>query len=300
MNTKDVKHFFSPWLRKNAEYFETTKTNSNYRKRRDINYDESLINGLHDTYSPIFVLSTGRCGTEYLTRLLKQNDKLFVSHSPIPEFIYYSNYAYQNFKKKHLELIHIFDAARIETILEVYLRDRIFIETNNRITFFAYAIASLYPKSKFIHLIRHPGSFVRSGIRRKWYQGVDRHDIGRIIPVDDFSDWNRLSDIEKIGWLWNETNTYIDDFKNNLKDKNRVITVKAEDLFNNLEIIKIIYEFVGSEKYPEKKIGRIANKKINAQTDGNFPKFSNWQSNDKEHLKNICPIAEKYDYSLDF
>ena len=44
------------------------------------------------------------------------------------------------------------------------------------------ALGELFPKAKFIQLVRHPGDFVRSGIRRKYYSG-NENDDSRITPL---------------------------------------------------------------------------------------------------------------------
>ncbi|MDZ7690395.1 MAG: hypothetical protein U5K69_04470 [Balneolaceae bacterium] len=102
----------------------------------------------------------------------------------------------------------IVDAARYEQIRNAWLLDKKYIETNNRITFFCYALSELFPKSQFIHLVRQPEAFITSGLARDWYSNSVLHDEGRIKPTD-----NELQQVEKIAWLWNETNHFIEQFK---------------------------------------------------------------------------------------
>ena len=68
--------------------------------------------------------------------------------------------------------------------------------------------------------MRHPGDFVRTGIRREYYRGNEKDD-SRITPLADdeiYNSWANLSDIQKIGWLWNTTNDFIENEKVYLND----------------------------------------------------------------------------------
>ncbi|MCB9208121.1 MAG: sulfotransferase [Ignavibacteriales bacterium] len=295
---KDINYYITEWIKSNKEFFRILKVNLNHKKKKNIIYDENLIKEIHEKASPIFVLSTGRSGTKYLTEIFNLFTQLDVHHSTKPEMIYYSKYAYEYHGKFSEELKHIIDASRLEIIQEAYLRDRIFVETNNRITFFAYVLAELYPNSKFIHLIRHPGDFVKSGIARNWYKGKDSHNLGRILPKDSAINWEQFSDIEKISWLWNETNQFIEMFKMQLNDNSRLLTLKAEDLFGNKNEIINILDFIGMKNIDHNIIDNKLNKKINAQSKNNFPDYQNWKKEDKEALMRQIKINDKYNYDL--
>ena len=196
--------------------------------------------------SPVFVLSTGRCGTKWLTELLRQDQRVWVNHSDYPELVRHSRLAYEQYEESPRVFQEIIRATRDGYILDAHRRNRVYIETNNRITFFAYAIRAVYPEARFIHLIRHPGDFVRSGIRREWYHG-ERHDVGRIRNVCNPVEWETMTDIERIAWLWNETNQYIEDFLVTLDNPDIFLKVKAEEMFSDVEIGVRICEFVGAE-----------------------------------------------------
>lgn len=298
MKKNNIKFYLSKWIDLNREFIEQIKRNYHYKKKTKTKFDDGLIKELQSKYSPVFVLSTGRCGTEYLTKIFALNEQIDVFHSPHPELLLVSKFAYENYNSQQEVTKHIFESARIELMLESYLRSKIFVETNNKITFFAYAINELYPKSKFIHLVRHPGDFVRSGIRRKWYNKSTLHDLGRITPSDDKIEFSKFNDIQKISWLWNETNLFIEEFKEKLNDSARCLTIKAEDLFGNISIIDSIFEFVGAEKMAGRKFYSTINEKVNVQENVAFPKYIDWGEEKKGFLKEICTLADKYNYRL--
>ncbi len=263
------------------------------------NTDYSILpKTVHREARCCFVLSTGRCGTGLLTRLLEVSEEIRCEHAPLPELVYFSRLSYESLREDGEKSQLGIDMARYELIRDTFFTNRIYVETNNRITFFAPYLAELYEQSNFIHLVRHPGDFVRSGIRREWYTGRHPHDSGRIVPIDDNIDWDSMNPIEKISWLWNETHQFIEDFKASLKIRNRAMFVKAEDLFSIPRTTVKIYEFLQLEPPLETSIHRIIRHPVHAQRTGDFPKYSEWTSEQKEQLKRYAILSSKYGYDL--
>lgn len=248
----------------------------------------------------VFVLSTGRTGTQLLNKLLSLSPDAYALHEPKPELIRSSKRAYEEIFMRPEIFEEVFKSAREELIVKALQFNKIFIETNNRITFFAPVIPKIFPDALFIHLVRHPGDFVRSGIRRKWYSGEHEHDVGRIVPVkgEVKEKWGKLTQIEKIGWLWNETNQFIENLKGQYIDKNRILFVKAESLFKDPLVTQKIYDFIGLTGFDEKQISKIIKRPINVQKKGEFPEYSDWTEKMKDELKRMVPLAKKYNYEL--
>ena len=264
--------------------------------RRDIDYTV-LPQIVHEEARCCFALSTGRCGTKLLTNLLRLSKGIQSVHEPLPVLVYPSKLAYETSHEDREKFRLGIDMARYEFIENAFLRNQIYVETNNRLTFFAPFLAEVFKQSKFIHLVRHPGDFVRSGIRRMWYSGKHSYDTGRIVPTDNNINWYRMTQIEKIAWLWNETNQFIEDFKLNLADANGIIFVKAEDLFSRTETAVKIFEFLQVEPPPEKQISEVIKRPVNVQKIGNFPKYDKWNPEWKEQLKRYATLFSKYDYN---
>ena len=248
---------------------------------------------------PVFILSTGRCGTLLLNRILLLSPNVSAFHQPRPEMVRVSKLAYERVYESPEIFEEVFRTAREELMLEVAKAEKVYIETNNRITFLAPIISNVFPSSVYIHLVRHPGDFVRSGIRRKWYSGTHEHDLGRIVPIAGVNkeNWMKYSEIEKIGWLWNETNQFIEQFKKNGPTEN-FLFVKAEELFNNTAVSEKIFEFSGLIGFNEKKILKIIEKPVNVQRKGQYPLYKDWNEQDKEKLRNTAVLAESYGYQL--
>ena len=83
-------------------------------------------------------------------------------------------------------------------------------------------LAQLYPKAKYIHLVRDGRDVATS------YQALKKmKSSSRYVP-------NLTSDIEKIANEWNENNYKLITFFKSISSKN-VLVIKYEDLINNLK-----------------------------------------------------------------
>ena len=248
---------------------------------------------------PCFVLSTGRTGTLLLNRLLLTSTNAYSVHQPKPELIRVSKRAYEGVKCSPEIFIETFKSSREELVFKAAFHKKVFIETNNRITFFSPIIRKVFPNAVFIHLVRHPGDFVRSGIRRNWYTGEHDHDLGRILPISGEAkkNWEKYSIIQKIGWLWNETNQFIETFSSTLETKNFQF-VKAEDLFSQVQITEQIFNFLQLDGFDSTRVKKNIRKPVNAQKKKQYPKFMDWPEKDKQELQQVTPLAKKYGYNL--
>lgn len=270
--------------------------------RKKMSPDE-MLGRLELLDRPVFFLSTGRCGTKWFANLFKHSQEIKAFHAPKPDLSSQNIFAYhiqQNSDYSANEiydiLAHIFLAGRQEYLRYSYKTSRRYIETNNHITFFAPAIARMLPQSKFVHIVRHPGDFVSSGLKRHWYDD-EGSNFRQITPCKgiDIDLWKNFSKIEKISWLWTVTNNFIEEFKSQIHSS-RIITInfptkKSED-------IEILYDHLGI-KIPNKNISKFFDKKMNFQTYKQSEKFEQWLEKDRADLKRICePLALKYNFNL--
>jgi hypothetical protein len=247
---------------------------------------------------PCFVLSTGRSGTLFLNRLLLRSPSAYAVHQPRPELIRASRRAYEEIARTPDLFAETFKSAREELVHQAAQRGKVFIETNNRITFFAPVMRSVFPRAVFIHLVRHPGDVVRSGIRRGWYSGRHSHDPGRIVPLagEMQGRWANLNQVEKIGWLWNETNRFVEEFRSTLSTGDCLL-VRAEELFTDVQVAQRIFEFV--QVQPVQVREGFLRQAVNVQRKGKYPHFTDWPTEEKERLARVAPLMARYGYAAD-
>jgi hypothetical protein len=263
--------------------------------------DQKTIDLMYRSYSPIFILSTGRSGSKFLTSLLNLSNNIKAFHEPKPSLQYFSDFAFHNQEEKVI-LTKMIDAARMELILDIFIKEKIFVESNQCLTFFAPAIRDLFEKSKFVHLVRHPGDFVRSGVRKGWHRNDTIWESGRV-QMKNKLEWNVMDQIERLVWVWQVTTDFIEKFKKTI-EADRIITFRIEDLFNKTRYADHLLNFVGANKIPAEKIQEIQNTKINElrifqnetpnmKKISNFPKYENWDNNIKKKVKRYTEAQAK-------
>ena len=306
-------NFLKDWVKINIAFIKSKIKNINERKNYKFKHIHHTnlrnIDKMYDFYSPIFVLSTGRTGTKYLAKIMNYSKYAMAYHEPRPTLQYFSNYAFRNQKKIEV-LEKIIDSARNELILDSFNKNKQYIETNHCITFFAPVIKDLYKSSKFIHLIRHPAEFVRSALRKGWYINDTIWEIGRV-KMEKEDRWNSMDIISKLIYLWNCTNLFIENFKENIRNKSRVITIKSNDIFSNTNTLVEIFNFAGikiigknklkkMQNIPINSIDRIKNFPENIKISRNYPIYKEWNENQKEIFKKQVSkkLIDKYGFKL--
>jgi hypothetical protein len=200
------------------------------------------------------------------------------------------------------------DAVRMEMILGVYIKDKIFVESNQCLTFFAPAIRDLFKKSKFIHVVRHPGDFVRSALKKGWHRNDTIWETGRVKRKNKF-EWDEMDQIEKLAWVWQVTNSYIANFKKAV-ESDRIITFRIEDLFKQQKYVNCLLKFINAKEIALETIEKIQNTKINEliifpnetpnmKKIAYFPKYNDWDGNLKNKIKKFTERqAELFEYNL--
>ena len=248
--------------------------------------------------APVFVLSTGRTGTALFSDLLESTGQAAVHHSPRPELVRVSRRAFEEGADKTDMFDEIALTAREELVTEAVRNGRAYVETNNRVTFFAPSFARVFPESRFIHIVRHPADIVRSGIRRGWYEGEHAHDMGRIRPLDAAqTGWFDRDPIEKIGWLWQQTNQFCEEFLATI-DESRIQRTTAERLFSDAAEVERLISFCGVTPPPRQMIEARIARPVNQQTGGSFPRYHDWTNAQRALLRDACPLASHYGYEI--
>ncbi len=269
--------------------------------------DQATIDRMYNDYAPVFILSTGRAGSKFIIKLLEHSPNATAYHEPRPTLEYFSNYAYHH-QVDEETLTRMIEAARMESILEVFIKDRIYVESNQCLTFFAPVIARLFKESKFIHLIRHPGDFVRSGVRKGWHKNDSIWESGRV-RIDNKQRWAEMDQVERLSWVWQATNSFIEKVKKQLPP-HRFITIRFEDLTRDTKKVKNLLAFTGCKKIKAGTIKELQKRKINEsrihpgepptmRKTVDFPHYEEWDRDKRDRLKKHCAEpAGIYEYRL--
>jgi hypothetical protein len=144
--------------------------------------------------------------------------------------------------------------------------------------------------------VRHPGDFVRSGLNRGWYEGQQRHELGRIRGT--MPQWEKLSRTAKIAWLWEQTNRYIEAFSAGLSE-DALIRIRAEDMFNDPQIVGEICQFIGAEDISRSLIDSMQTRVINQQKKVTIQApYPHWRDAQKDEVRKQITLADHYGYTL--
>ena len=168
-----------------------------------------------------------------------------------------------------------------------------YAETSARLTFFAPVISDLLKNAKFVYLYRHPGSVVRSGMRRGWYDGhpADRY---RITPPEDsdaarhWANWSRFS---KICWYWAAYNEFALEFIEHL-NPSRVLAIRSEELFDaDTGKWSDIFDFLEVQAPNRVEVEQTLGARHNEQVKGDFPRYEQWSSEQHEILERVAGLT---------
>lgn len=257
-------------------------------KQKGTIYDIRSVD-MDNVPSPVFFLSTGRCGTAWFSNLISSDRSVKVLHNPTPTLTYQSKLAFEHYYENEpdQEVVKLFKeiylAGRESHIRYSYKTKRRIVETNSGITFFCYILAELFPNAKFVHLIRNPLEFISSGLRRDYYIGSNE-DIRRIKSDQIFETWNETDRILKVAWLWYSTNSFIYEFGKKYPDRiyrfNFSKDLNLDKTMNLLDFLEI--------KVSKRKIDKNISKPINVQKGGNYTEYENWSPKLKAQFHNLC------------
>lgn len=260
---------------------------------------DNLPSEIFDRHRPVFVLSTGRCGTALLTMIFDRIPGVLSHHAPQPELVYSERRAYEEGLEEFDAYVTAIRVARFELLADAARRRQRYVETNYRITFFAPHLRELFSHARFVHLVRHPGTFARSGVRCDFYKG-QYTDLGRIRPTEGkaAAAWPEMSPIERCAWLWNETNQFIERFKSEGREKD-VITIRSEELFSDPAATQAILEHCDLPRPEAHRIERWIEKRVNrSKGDGPSEPYARWPEDRKDQVRRWVTLAEGYSYSV--
>lgn len=249
----------------------------------------------------VFVLSTGRVGSQTLTALLALSPAVVSEHEPFPRLVKASIDAYLEggdlgASEKWREVVY---GARDDLVCEANRRGKIYVETNNRLTYLAPILATCFPDSKFIHLHRHPYEVVRSAMRRGYYESHN-WDFARVRPRASeplAATWDALPRLEKCGWFWSRINEEAASFMATLPPE-RALDLRADLLFGGDEAtMRRIFSFVGIDFPAQELVEEVLGQKLNAAVRGAFPGAGDWSEDDRQAVwRQVEVVATRLGY----
>ena len=207
----------------------------------------------------VVVLSTGRCGTQFLQKWFEylNEEHIIATHEPL-QFEYRPRSVLNG--EKYYDLLAEHENIREHfNKINNYLSDgKTYIETGWPVFAWAPYIKDRFGNDvKFIHVTRHPIRFALSLKSIGFFQEQIRND-GWIkhCQIDPFlrdikhsryqTSWNRMSVLERCLYHWLEINEFIWDFCD-VCDANHIFRVKSEQMFAKPGSRAELLQFCGIE-----------------------------------------------------
>ncbi|GAA4847827.1 sulfotransferase family protein [Algivirga pacifica] len=267
----------------------------------------------HRYFTPIFIVSTGRTGTNFFDFFFNQSfHDVHCVHEPKPDFF---DIGMSKIREGMLteEVVDKVRALRLDQINKmINAKKSYYIESNPHLAYIIPELKKAYPKAKFVVLSRDPRQVVVSYYNKSplndnvMFTYADNDHRLRLRALDFEKDpyfyvWNDFSRIEKIAWFWNKCNELI--MSSLPFNSDRVLHLKYEEFFGSDnrrgELKKLLY-FVGLKMCDDDLIGleKILDHKRNINNNVLIRDFDTWQEEDQEKLLQLTkPMREILGYA---
>ncbi|MEQ8905778.1 sulfotransferase [Ekhidna sp.] len=239
----------------------------------------------------VFVLGTGRSGTNSIIRTLNQNTKIHGIHEPSDELVPLA-YEFLNNGPSKQKITYC-----LHTILDSIDQKGKLVISDQKLVPFIDFLANHYPDSKFIWLIRNPADVVNSTYHRGWFANTEfGYDVVASEPdvysskifskfringylCNEFSEkeWREMDSFERNCWYWKYWNQLIENQLSAVK-RERWMVLGLESLNKKLDdLISFIGESDFNYSVTKSNQAKYALKDINE-----------WPEQWTDHLRTYC------------
>jgi len=198
---------------------------------------------------PLFVLSTGRSGSNAISKILSQHSQVQCVHdafAPMNKFVcdlLYKNDSEENIKNS---IKRIFDNITIG-------EKKVYGQSDQKLGALVTILKEIFPECKFIWLVRNPIDFINSAYPRGWYRNrefgyeeidgkefyeslatpSDFHAAHRIngykIGIFSAEEWKEMTAFERLCWYYKYWNELIENQLHSLPESD-FVKVDLKDL----------------------------------------------------------------------
>jgi len=205
-----------------------------------------------------YFLSTGRCGTKFFKNVLNTAPNAIVEHQPPPHVLSDARRAvamYHNSKDDFIKSnLRIYPIVYKKMLINKAHKTRIYGETYNTLFPFAYQIYRFCgaDRLRLVHLVREPVACASSILRRERPSAGKGFKIFR--PVELV---RGTSDAEVAANIWNSVNMMLLELFECIGDDKVTRIVRLEDVNNNVEAVRTLFNFLGLTGFQEDKMSGL-------------------------------------------
>lgn len=219
----------------------------------------------------VFCQNSGACGSTYIVKLLNENGVQGAFHEKTPDLM--------QIGRQHYE--QPIPVSKLVRMLR-YTRHDVFFEANNRLFSLSREVARSFPNAKFMFLHRDGTDYVRSAMSKPNLESYFAKSIGFRGSIAGNSD---LDPFTRFCHFWTNLNRRIfDDLQSVVLASGREFgMLRFEDLVEGK--IQVLEELIGQEL--KKKTRPPVNVRP-TRSNGKFPNYDNWTSEQKRTFGEIC------------
>lgn len=229
---------------------------------------------------PVFILSTGRTGTDFFTRLFNEAvPEAWSLHEPRPAF-----------RRRGQQLLSRSPSAfelqyfRLPRIQRHRAREEsLYVETNYHLFACIPLLRKAFPGAFIVHIIRDGREVVTSWLN-KWRYITNEHITPFHLPGHpDQEKWPYWDPLERNAWYWRTVQEVVDRDGVDMK-------LRFEDLFkeNGGDVLKLLEALEDRIGYDPDHVKGLLREKVNPSPRRFFPAYKEWPDHWKENFERIA------------
>jgi hypothetical protein len=216
----------------------------------------------------IFITSTGRTGTWFLTRLINEAvENAWSLHEPKPHFKREGWYLL-NHSPGLWHQLYFKTPRRWRQLRNT---DEWYVETNYHLFASIPLIRQVWPDAYVVHIVRDGRAVVRSWLNRNRYL-ANSHVTPAHFPDPSVSaaEWEAFNPLQKNAWYWQAVNAHA-------RQQNPDLILSFEAIFNSeYRDLFALLDLMSSAAYDAAEVRAKLNEKVNKTGNAFFPPFEEW------------------------
>ncbi len=229
---------------------------------------------------PVFILSTGRTGTDFFTRLFNEAvPEAWSLHEPKPAFRRRA-YRLLSSTPSHFDVEYF----RIPRLRRQRKRKKpLYVETNYHLFACIPLIRRAFPDALIVHIVRDGREVVTSWLN-KWRYITNDHITPYHIPGhSDQEKWPYWDPLQKNAWYWRTVQEVV--------ERDGVdLTLRFEELFkgDRKEVYRLLDRLSDRVSYEKERVEALLDEKVNPSPRRFFPAYDEWPEHWKEHFEQVA------------
>lgn len=229
---------------------------------------------------PVFILSTGRTGTDLFTRLFNEAvPDAWSLHEPSPAF-----------RRRGQQLLSR-ESTRFErsyfkvprSIRHSKRQEKLYVETNYHLFACIPLIRKSFPDAFIVHIIRDGREVVSSWLN-KWRYITNDHITPFHIPLHpDQENWEDWDPLQRNAWYWRTVQELVE-------HEGVDLTLRFEEIFkgDRQAVYTLLDALEDRVTYDPKKVQALLTEKVNSSPRDFFPPYAEWPEHWKERFDAIA------------